>query len=268
MEKYQKLFENKEILDIDLPNFTPTKYLSFIWKSIHCTSYFFFAIFYLISEIINFKKKNNLNNHKAYNIIHLLGSFSYFFSSFFEWCNFRRGCIGYSNLNSKLKKNIDHSLKAKILRSETGIKYFLNVISSLIFLFSNILSLNKIDKFPNFTNVNIYLFGFFILIIAENYKIEKILIKTKQYNVKNDLSNFFIEFFNLIFGILFSFGFILYILFYLSDNEKILNNIKTCQIFWIIGSISLLLSSICLIYRYFLSGYDDLNISNMTYVTI
>ena len=268
MEKYQKLFENKEILDIDLPNFTPTKYLSFIWKTYHCSLYFFFAFFYFISEIINIKKKNNLDDHKIYNFFHLIGSIFYFLSSFIEWSNFRRGCIGYSNLNSKLKKNIDHSLKAKILRSETGIKYFLNIIASLAFLFSNILSLIKAEKFPNFLNINIYLFGCFILIIAENYKIEQILIKTKQYNVKNDLSNFFIELFNLIFGILFSFGFILYILFYLSNTEIILNNIRMCQYFWISGTISLLLSSICLIYRYFLSGYDDLNISNMTYATI
>ena len=268
MEKYQKLIENKEILDVDLPNFTPTKYLSFNWKAIHFIFYLIFALFYFISEIINFKKKNDFDSYKIYNVLHLLGSFFYFLSSFLEWLNFRRGCIGLSNLNSKLKNNIDYSLKAKILRSETGIKYFLNIFSSLIFLSSNIISLDKIDKFPTFTNVNIYLFGFFILIIAENYKIEKILIKTKQYNVKNDLSNFFIELFNLIFAMLFSFGFILYILFYLSNTEKILNNIRTCQYFWLIGSISLLLSSFCLLYRYFFSGYDDLNISNMTYATI
>jgi len=268
MEKYQKLYENKEILDIDLPNFTPTKYLSIFWKSCHCSLYFVFALFYFISEIINIKKKNNLDEHKIYNIFHFIGSFFYFLSSFLEWCNFRRGCIGYSNLNSKLKKNIDYSLKAKILRSETGIKYFLNIIASLIFLISNILSLKNIEKFPNFLNINIYLCGFFILIIAENYKIEQILIKTKQYNVQNDLSNFFIELFNLIFGILFSFGFILYILFYLSNTEIILNNLRICQYFWFSGSISLVLSLICLIYRYFLSGYDDLNISSMTYATI
>ena len=48
MEKYQKLIENKEILDVDLPNFTPTKYLSFNWKAAHFTLFLFFAFFYLI----------------------------------------------------------------------------------------------------------------------------------------------------------------------------------------------------------------------------
>lgn len=81
MEKYQKLFENKEILDIDLPNFTPTKYLSLIWKACHCSLYFVFALFYFLSEIINLKKKNNFDEHEAYNFFHLIGSFFYFLSS-------------------------------------------------------------------------------------------------------------------------------------------------------------------------------------------
>ena len=55
-----------------------------------------------------------------------------------EWNHFKRGCIGYSNLNSKLKKNIDKSFKAKILRSEYGLKYFISFMSSIMFIFGNI----------------------------------------------------------------------------------------------------------------------------------
>ena len=268
MEKYKNIYENKETLDVDLPNFTPTKYLSFNWRGTHCFLYAIFTIFYIISEILNFKQNANFKKNKIYNYLHLIGSFFYLCSSLFEWLNFRRGCIGYSNLNSKVKKNIDNSLKGKLLRSETGFKYFLNIFASLSFLFSNSISLHHINDFPNFISINIYLFGFFILIIAENYKIEKILTKTKQYKVENDLSNFFIELFNLIFGILYSFGLILHILFYLSDTEKILKNKRLCQKFWLSGTVFLLLSSFSLFYRYFLSGYEDLNISNLTYATI
>ena len=101
MEKYQKLFENKEILDIDLPNFTPTKYLSFIWKTYHCSLYFFFAFFYFISEIINIKKKNNLDdNVQIGTLFHMKSKFNFKMFNNVEFIE----CDKKSEYNSLIKR--------------------------------------------------------------------------------------------------------------------------------------------------------------------
>ena len=192
----QSMLNKNNHLDLDLPNFTPTKYNKCCWKFFHFFLYFMFGICYLISEIYSLKKseKSFIND-----ILFSIGSLCYLISSLIEWSHFKRGCCGQSNLNNQIKKNIDQSFMSKMKRSEIGVKYFSNVIVSMILLISYTLKIIFKDKylykqlFPIFV-----LLGMSLLVITEIFKIEKTLTNTKQYRVKNDISNSMVEITNFI----------------------------------------------------------------------
>jgi hypothetical protein len=82
--------------------------------------------------------------------------------------------------------------------------------------------------------------------------------------VRNDISNCFIEIF-LFFGSIF-FGASYYIQIMYNFDEDSFR--KFVIILKFIGNGSIIFSGFCLIHRYFLSDYDDLNISDLSNVTI
>lgn len=260
---------NKE-LDLDLPDFSPTKYASPYWKIPHSFFYFLFSGALFGANICFVSTEN----YFTYNIISLVAHNCYFISSCFEWFYFKRGCIGAANLNSKVKDNIDYSLRARILRSEQGWKYFFSLIASVVLIFGNIhyfLYNHKNNEenikkgiFPDKDFWNINLAGSMIISLAQILKIEKILVQTRQYMIKNDLANCLIEIFfyfaSLAFGTLSYFN-----LLYDYDYEKYANFYKIIRMG---GAILTSLSSICLINRYYLSSYDDLNTSDLSNITL
>ena len=259
---YQSKPFNKE-LDFDIPDFSPTKYGPFLWKLSHCLLYFLFT-FALIGSNISLMINNK---YDKYNFILLLAHIFYCISSFLEWWFFKRGCIGYANLNSKYKDNIDKSLMARILRSEQGWKYFFSFEASMILISGNIyyfiyINITVKDPTPEYWNIN--LVGSMVISLSQILKLEKILTETKQYIIKNDLSNCLIEIFlffsSLSFGTLY-----LYRVLYNYDSEKYT---KFYMILRIVGSFLSFLSSASLINRYYMSGNDDLNASNLSNVTI
>ena len=186
-------------LDLDLPNFSPTKYKSSNWKMMHSCNSFLFSLLYGISAGFINKKTDTYYNLVGFSFAFL------FFSSFIEWTYFKKGCIGESNLNSKLKKNIDKSWKAKILRSENGIKYFISLLASFILLLGSIihyieeeLKLNKNDNEIIFIYFN--LFGMMTLALSQILKLDKIL------NVDNKISYVKTDFSKILFEIIFFFA--------------------------------------------------------------
>ena len=260
---------NKE-LDLDLPQFSPTKYAASSFKVPHSIFYFLYSAILCGSNITYILAKNYI----AYNILSLLSHICYFISSFLEWFYFKRGCIGQSNLSSSVKDNIDKSLKARILRSEQGWKYFFSFFASLILIYGNIFYfLDNIENgvkeehgiLPNAEFWNINLVGVMIISLAQILKIEKILTQTKQYMIKNDLSNCLIEIFlffaSLIFGTLYYCN----ILYNNYNNENVEIFYKISRIG---GSFFTILSAIFLINRYYMLTYDDLNTSDLSNVTI
>ena len=258
---------NKE-LDLDLPEFSPTKYASSNFKIPHSIFYFLFSGFLLGSNICYIIS----NNYSTYNILSLISHTCYFISSFLEWFYYKRGCIGYANLNSRVKENIDKSLKARILRSEQGWKYFFSFFASIILIYGNIFYImdnieNGKDEengiFPCVEFWNINLIGVMIISLAQILKIAKILTENRQYVIKNDLSKCLIEIFlyfaSLFFGTLYYFN-ILY------NDYEIYELLY--QVSRIGGCIFTIFSSMCLIHRYYMSSYDDLNASDLSNVTI
>ena len=269
--KTAKTFQSKPFnkeLDLDIPNFSPTKYAPNKWKFAHSLFYFFYSSFLIASNIIYLFPKN----YNSYNIVLLISHSCYFISSFLEWFYFKRGCIGYANLNSKIKDNIDYSIKARILRSEQGWKYFFSFFASIILIYGNIYYIlsvksndnNKKGVIPDVEFCNINLIGVMIISLAQILKLEKILMETKLYIVKNDLSNCLIEIFfffaSLCFGTLY-----FYSILYNYDDERFKN---FYMILRIIGCALTFLSSISLINRYYMSDYDDLNTSDLSNVTL
>ena len=151
-------------------------------------------------------------------------------------------------------------------RSEIGVKYFSNVIVSMILLISYTLKIIFKDKdfykqlFPIFV-----LLGMSLLVITEIFKIEKTLTKTKQYRVKNDISNSMFEITNFIGALLYFNGNLIIIPYKINEKHQIIFYVSAINL---IGSVFFVLSSFILFYRYFLSGFDDLNVSESSFMTI
>lgn len=120
----------KEQLVLDLPNFTSTKYNSDIWKIINLILYSLFCLGLLADFIL-------LNLKHYYIYPKSISNLCFFGYNFMNWFHYKRGCIAYSNLNSKFKTNRDKSLKAKLLRSEYGLKYFFVLIANSILIYSD-----------------------------------------------------------------------------------------------------------------------------------
>lgn len=240
-------------LDLDIPNFSPTKYKKSNWKMSHGCCCFLFSIFYGIS--IAFINKQDSN---TYNV---LLTFSHIFltiSTLMEWCYFKRGCIGESNLNSKLKKNVDQSWKAKILRSEYGIKYFISLMATMMFLlgdaihyFSNDISLIYSDNDVILVYFN--LFGMMSLALAQIMKLNKLLnTENKISYVKTDFSKSLFEIF-FFFGSLLEGGTNIIQLYNMNLEESPLYTIHL--IIKIFDALLFFSSGIILQFNYFFSEY-------------
>jgi hypothetical protein len=246
----------KEELDLDLPNFSPTKYNSDIWKIINCFFYSVFSLGLLVYTVFFLLKKDSIYTKLACDI-------SFFFYNLMNWLHYKRGCIGYSNLNSRLKTNVDKSFKAKFLRSEYGMKYFYPIIACFILIYSDIyFLLISQEQNPDFWNIN--LAGLMIISLSQILKLEKILTDNRQYSVKNDLPNCFVEIFLFFGSLCFSISYLIQMV-YIYDEE-------TFRLFVVIlkfiGIFFILFSDIFLIFRFFFSGYDDLNTSDTSNLTV
>ena len=246
----------KEELDLDLRNFSPTKYNSDIWKIINCILYSIFSLGLLVYTVFFLLRKDSIYTKLACDI-------SFFFYNLMNWLHYKRGCIGYSNLNSRLKTNVDKSFKAKFLRSEYGMKYFYPIIACFILIYSDIyFLLISQEQNPDFWNIN--LAGLMIISLSQILKLEKILTDNRQYSVKNDLPNCFVEIFLFFGSLCFSISYLIQMV-YIYDEE-------TFRLFVVIlkfiGIFFILFSDIFLIFRFFFSGYDDLNTSDTSNLTV
>lgn len=246
--------------DLDLPNFSPMKYTDFHWRLSHSLTYMIYCILLLISSFFWLEESEE---ESQFNNLMLVSHIFYFLSTFIQWFYFRRGCIAESNYNSRVKGNIDKSFKAKILRSEEGWKYFFSLFASIILILSNIYYITYTKKSEQeYWNIN--LIGCMIISLSQILKLEKILTDNKQYSVSNDLSHCLIEIF-MFFGSL-SYGayYFLQIMYnYDTENLKYLFIILKFA-----GNIFIVFSGLCLLNRYFCSGFDDLNVSSLSNVTL
>ena len=247
-------FEEK--IDLDLPNYTSTKYNSKIWKDINCLFYSLFCSAYIINIALFILKK-------YYIYPKLVSDISFLGYNSMNWFHYKRGCIGYSNLNSKFKTNRDKSLKAKLLRSEYGLKYFFVLIANSILIYSDFYFIGFCEEQnPDFWNIRFV--GLLIISLCQIFKIEKILTDNRHYDVKNDLSNCFVEIF-LFFGtLIISTSYLIQMMYFHKQETFIIFiiSLKCLGIFFII------LSNISLIYRFYFSGFQDLNASQNSNLTI
>ena len=259
VQTYQSLPFQEDKLDLDLPYFSPTKYETVYWRIFHSLSYFLFCSILATSTWFYYKKIINI-----YFISLFIANIFFVISTILEWTHFKRGCIGDSNLNSKLKNNIDKSFRARILRSEYGIKYFISVIASFMFIFGNFYyfinsslnsekEINNIDI--NFINFNI--FGMLTLGLSQIMKLEKMLIENKTNSIMRDFSKSLVEIL-LFFGSLFYGASYMIQMFYLNSDEPPLE--KFFIVLRGIGNVNFFASSIVLQYRYYLSEYSDIDV--------
>lgn len=251
-QTYQSIPFKEDNPDLDLPNFSPTKYQSYTWRIIHSLSSFLFASILAASTWFYYSTIINI-----YHISLTIANIFYVVYAGMEWNHFKNGCIGESNLNSKMKKNIDTSIKAKLLRSEFGVKYFLSLIASILFVLGNICFFITSPDYNVVDNIFIdfNLCGMLILALSQIMKIEKILIENKTNSVKRDFSKLLVE-------ILIFFGALLYgksymiQMFYLS-----LGKIAPFYTFYLVirgfGNALFFVSSLVLQYRYYLYEYKE-----------
>ena len=244
----------EEQFNLDLPYYRSTKYNPTLWKHIHCSIYFLFFITFLIDFVLLILKK-------YYIYPKLISDISFFAYNFMNWFHFKRGCIGYSNRESYAKTNRDNSLKAKLLRSEYGFKYFFAIIASTILIYGDIyFILFSKKQNPDFWNINFI--GLSIISLVQIFKIEKILTNNKQYDVKNDLYNCLVEIFLFFGSLIISASYLIQMMYYHKQETLLIFIMKGLGEFFICASF------ISLFYRYYLSGSEDLNDSRISDRTI
>jgi len=244
----------EEQFNLDLPYYRSTKYNPTLWKHIHCSIYFLFFITFLIDFVLLILKK-------YYIYPKLISDISFFAYNFMNWFHFKRGCIGYSNRESYGKTNRDNSLKAKLLRSEYGFKYFFAIIASTILIYGDIyFILFSKKQNPDFWNINFI--GLSIISLVQIFKIEKILTNNKQYDVKNDLYNCLVEIFLFFGSLIISASYLIQMMYYHKQETLLIFIMKG------FGESFIFFSFIFLFLRYYLSGSEDLNDSRISDRTI
>ena len=262
VKTYQSMPFKEDRLDLDLPYFSPTKYETVYWKIFHSLSFFLFTAILSTSTWFFYKKQG-----QTYHISLTIANVFFIISTIMEWNHFKRGCIGYSNLNSKVKKNIDHSFRAKVLRSEFGLKYFISFMASIMFIFGNIyyFFFNGLEIIITSNSYNIdnpfldfNLFGMLTLSLSQIMKLEKMLIENKTNSVKSDFSKPLVEILLFFGSLLFGASYMIQ-LFYLNVDESPLD--KFYIIIRAVGNVNFLISSLVLQYRYYLDNYNDLNVN-------
>ena len=263
-QSYQSVPFKENKLDLDLPNFSPTKFETNTWKIMHSITFFLYTAI-LATSTWFFKQ----NLKKVFHISLTISNIFFVIATFVEWSHFKRGCIGYSNLNSCVKDNIDKSINAKILRSEYGVKYFISVMGACMFLMGNIYYLIKYKElfFDDEKNVkyipigddvflNINFIGMVVISLAQMMKIEKMMTENKINDIKNDLNGCLVEIFLFFASLFYGTSYLL---------QRFYVNIEEPSIFWayvvikIIGNVIYIASALLLQYRYYLSTYEDLN---------
>ena len=94
-------------------------------------------------------------------------------------------------------------------------------------------------------------------------KVEKILTKTKQYTFKKDKSNLLVELFAMFGGIICVIGYLI------REFKGNVNRFSIIDTYLCIGGGALFfVSALSMQYRYYLSGYEDLNMSMVSDYTI
>lgn len=263
------LVNDKQQLDYDLPNFTSTKYNSTNWKLCHGSSFFLFSLGYLCSSVLLFTQGKTIDDDTIFiaDIANVFGSAMYLISSSIEWFHYRRGCIGYANLNSPIKTNIDKSWKAAFHRSEVGIKYFLSLLSSLIMIAASviIIAIRNNTLIKGYSDI-LYLLAMMIFSFSQIGKVERIMMKTKQYTYTKDKSNLVVEMVAMYGGFVLSIYYLIKI-FAMNPNDLLLLTSMN-EIFNMIGCILLFMSAISMQYRYYITGYSDLNQGDMSIFSI
>ena len=244
----------EEQFNLDLPYYRSTKYNPTSWKHIHCSIYFLFFITFLIDFVLLIKKK-------YYIYPKLISDISFFAYNFMNWFHFKRGCIGYSNRESYGKTNRDNSLKAKLLRSEYGFKYFFALIACIILIYGDFyFILFSKKQNPDFWNINFV--GLSIISLIQIFKIEKILTNNKLYDVKNDKSNCLVEIFLFFGSLIISASYLIQMMYYHKQETLLIFIMKG------FGESFICASFIFLFLRYYLSGSEDLNDSRISDKTI
>lgn len=244
-------------LDLDIPNFSPPKYKKNGWKLSHSCSYILFVVFYPISTAFIYQRDSS-----KYDILLRVSHISFIIATLVEWFYFKKGCIGESNLNSKLKKNVDQSWKAKILRAEYGIIYFISFLAACILLTGDLILYFSDSINLSFRDIKIIikyfnLFGMMTLALSQIMKINKLL------NLENKISYIKTDFSKSLFEIIFFFASLL-------DGGTILIEIYNINlkdsplyifhlIIKIVVGISFFISGIILQFNYFFSEYCRFN---------
>ena len=214
----------EEQFNLDLPYYRSTKYNPTSWRHIHCSIYFLFFITFLIDFVLLILKKYYI----------------------------------YPKLISDISFN---SLKAKLLRSEYGFKYFFALIACIILIYGDFyFILFSKKQNPDFWNINFV--GLSIISLIQIFKIEKILTNNKLYDVKNDKSNCLVEIFLFFGSLIISASYLIQMMYYHKQETLLIFIMKGLGEFFICASF------ISLFYRYYLSGSEDLNDSRISDRTI
>ena len=211
------------------------------------------------------KSANTQNSFTSENnTIQIIAHIFFMLSNFLNWMYYKRGCLTKANLNSSVKRNIDKSLKAKILRSETGWIHFFSFIGSIILFYGNVIYYTIKNRTIIYEVYHINFVGTMIISVTQILKIEKALTEDRQYSIKNDIQRSLVEI-SLFFGsLLFGSSYLIEIMYSFEEEDFI----ALLAILKFIGNGFVIASGIILLYRYLCAGNQDLNTSDLSVYTM
>jgi len=247
--------------DLDLPLFTSTKYTSFKWKMTHLLLYLVYNWILLFSSFSWVLKRTN-----NFNTLQMISHFFYFFATLMQWLYYKRGCLTNANLNTSVKQNIDKSLRARILRSETGWIYFFSFMGAVILLYGNLFYyiIDIYNKYTHSEFYNINLVGTLIVSVTQIFKIEQAMIENREFMIKNDLERSLVEICLFFGSLLFGSSDLVQIMYIFDDDAFFV----LLAILKFLGNIFVIASGIILLYRYFCAPNKDLNTSDLSAYTL
>ena len=104
-----------------------------------------------------------------------------------------------------------------------------------------------------------------IFSLSQIGKVERIMMGTKQYTYTKDKSNLVVEMIAMYGGFILSVYYLIQIFAMNPNNLLLLTSLN--GLFNEIGCILFFMSALCMLYRYHISGYSDLNQGDVSFVS-
>jgi hypothetical protein len=228
--------------------------LTYDWRIIHSSLFFIGSIFFLFGSWAYYP------SNEDYDIggwLFTVGSASFSAADFMEWwANNRVGCFLSSHYLESFESIYGKDFEPNdtfigiLQRSSNGVNFFLSFSGSSLYLIGSIFFIPEVNQ--NLAGIYVFIIASIVVVIAQAWKIIKNGFgswKTVEFSFSNysDIAALFVDC-NTFIGAIF---YLLGCIFFLPTVDKTALETREATNFFVIGGVFYILSSVCLIYKYF-----------------